>query len=294
ARGLVFALGGLLPVLQLLPLRPDVEGARFLDFPAVGIALALASLAAGCAHLSPRGRWLVVLAFAATLFDVGRANFAAWRAAGAAVRERVAAITPLVRDAPRDARILAYGLPDSFDGALCLRNAMPAAARVSTGRRDLTVLPAFYAYGKEGALDSIVEGDHLSDLRSGDRLAAGESARIDLARCAVFDGVRATAPDGALRVETRSTFGSLLIPPLETAAGSRLRVHVDGSNRVAGAEAAIPLVVTCRRAERLQRDLVPFGQPIRLPADASVALVEILVAPEAVLDVRSIEVTVEP
>ncbi|HKE00068.1 MAG TPA: hypothetical protein VKE69_03600 [Planctomycetota bacterium] len=299
-RGLLFSGIALTSFVPFLPIRLEFAETRYLELVAVGIALAAASLAAGIGWLPPRGRWLVVATLVAVFVGIERWNFRAWRAAGEAVREFLEATVPLVRDAPPNAVVLAYGQTESIEGAPALMNATPYAIQTAIDRPDLNVYPAYFAWGERGAIDRILDGKAPADLQPATKLAAAGSVRFDFApgspsrgATRVFDAVASEAPAGMLRVSTHLGFGSVLLPPLEAPLGASLRVAVTGTLRIPDADAPpIPVFATQRRGERWRRDLVPFGGALKLAPDATVVRLEFLVAPKSVLELRAVDVSV--
>jgi hypothetical protein len=121
---------GTLPVIQILGVAPDLQGARYLYLPGVGWAGLIACITSpgGTARLSPRLAGIAATVLIATYVLTLPVHLAPWRRA-AELRdsvERAALTNPLIA---RCQSIHINTLPDNVEGAYVLRNGAREAFR---------------------------------------------------------------------------------------------------------------------------------------------------------------------
>ncbi len=271
-RAILFAA---LAVAPGLPLWGPIEGSalsagHLLLFPAAGVALAAAACCAGASG-PPRVRLLLLASFATIGIVTGRANFAPWRVAAETSERAAAIVTDAVASAPRNARLVVYGLPDSVEGVVTFRNALPHFVRLVADRRDLTGLPPERAVGLFDALLEIDLAAPRANLRTSleaeRTLGPGEVLDLDLAegspdrrRCDAFDLQLSDGADGVWRLRSSGLDGVLALPAVRVPAGARARLEIDGATR--SHDGVVSPVLTALVVER------PTGLERMLLADA--------------------------
>jgi len=281
----------LAPTSSVLPVGPELGLVRQLFSPSIGLAVVCASLTAGM-PLGRRGRWVAVSAFAGLALAVGRGNVAAWRAAGAEMREAVALATPVVARAPKDARILVYGIPDSVQGAISGRNGAPAMRRAS-GRTDVTVFAPVHGYDDLDVLIDVRDGRATDeDPKLAVTLARGESVRFsDRSQWRVQDARESVDADGSLRLEGYSENASVRFPAIGVPPNAEVAIDVDGDATWSTGPQPVPIVATLRIGARYHR-LMLTERGGRIPDSAKWLRLETIPVPATTLRLRSISIRV--
>lgn len=136
--GLFIFIIGLAPVAALLPIGFELECARWLMLPTVGIvAMVAAALSGGM--LRGRAAWIPIALFAGASVLVTGQNARAWSQSSDAVRKASELLKPALAKEPPRSRVIIAGLPWVVKGVVCFNCGVPWYYELLSGRRDLFI-----------------------------------------------------------------------------------------------------------------------------------------------------------
>ncbi|MBI3818825.1 MAG: hypothetical protein HY286_09065 [Planctomycetes bacterium] len=301
-RGILICAIGLAPVAPLLPIGEQLECARWLFVPTIGLSAVTAALLAG-GPLRGRAAWLPVAGFVILSIVVARKNARAWESAGNAMNTGNAIMRPIVESAQPGARLWFVGLPWLTHGAYCYSYSTPFVYKRSFRRNDISYLEPLSA---EGRFDRIVELDVMNS-RAADYLDAGRAVALDRGRGwkVRFDddtpiskvlttyNLYELPDEGALRLRAGLS-GIALTPIFKIPRGARPRIFVDGAFAgKSGADAGPLVYVTSKTADAYARNLTTSGDVV-IPLSAEWIRFDLTVPYLQTLVLRSIRIEIAP
>lgn len=246
----------LVPVAALVPIGPELAGARLLYSYSVVASL----LPAVAVQSLPRRPALAFCSlWIALSVSAQQYNFQAWRESAAAMEHGLGLAVQAVREfiTPASQRVAVVGLPDSIHGVVCFRNAATGAIQSAVSRRGLMVsMPpgdlerfqqVIFIDMKNNRSAMLPDSEILVDL------AAGDAVEFKFTDGAVMPfGIRPfniTTRQGPDRIDLAAPYfgGGLLLPTLNLVRGTKFKLTIDGETTPAGG--AEPFFVVTRRDE---------------------------------------------
>lgn len=127
---------GFIPVAGLLELKPDLETIRLLYPPAVGMALLVASIAAGFS-LSARARWGIIVFICIVGAVIGQFNLLACRHGGELHEKALAQFVEFTKPLPPKGRVFLERTTRAYKGTMYFGGGFPWSFRYRANRYDL-------------------------------------------------------------------------------------------------------------------------------------------------------------